>query len=200
MGPPAETIYLNLAWVVQARKEGKYNLNVSASSSHNEIDPQHSSVQSLCEFHVVKGTPVISAVSVLNAHYVPEIDQQSLFVYPNQEIEVECIVTCSVELRNVTLFYRIDKDDAWHTMEMKSISQNAFLGRIPKRREGDLIVFYIEAVSLVGKISKSIEYKCVVADLEGLYVKTNIIKVATMATIVASCFIVLILKRRSLKE
>ena len=148
----------------------------------------------------MKDSPIISEPIMSLIYHSPGLNHQKTYVHPGKDIEVRCNVTCVIGIKNVALYYSVESGDIWNQSIMSRKSENEWIGTIPRQSEGKLIVFYVEALSSTGKSSRTREYRCRVLDLQMLELKTRIVIVVTVTTIVAGCIVIFALKRRRMTE
>lgn len=144
--------------------------------------------------------PIISEPIMSPIYHPSGLDTQEMYVYPGQDVEVRCNATCSIGIENVTLHYSVESSDVWNQIIMSRSSENEWIGTLPGQSEGNLIVFYVQAFGSTRKSSRTREYVCVVSDLQALELRTKIVTVATVTTILFGCTAIFALKRRRMTE
>lgn len=146
------------------------------------------------------GAPIISEPIISPVHHSSGLNHQKLYVYPGQDIEVRCNVTCIIGIKNVTICYSLNSDDIWNQSIMNIHSENEWGGTIPKQSEGKLVVFYIEAFSSIGMNSRTREFTYTVLHLHALELRTIIVTSITSTIILVGCLAIFAIKRRRMTE
>ena len=194
-----EVITFDTVWTVEGQKAGSYNIIVSAFSNDPDVDPLFRTCQDTCEVQIVADSPIISELVIPSVYY-PSFDQQNMYVYPDQNVEVKCNVTCPVNLKNVTLCYSVDSSGIWNQSTMTRNLENEWTGTVPRQSEGKQVILYVEAFSSRDKNSKTKEFAFTVSDLQALDLRTGIVTVATATSILAGCIAIFAIKRRRMIE
>ena len=171
-----------------------------AFSDDPDVDPRFRECRDTCEVKIVEDAPIINEPIVSPVYHPSGLDPQEMYVYPGQDIEVRCNVTCFIGIENVTLHYSVESSDVWNQIVMSRKSGNEWIGTVPGQSEGKLIVFYVEAFSSTEKSSRTREYVCRVLDLQVLELRIKIVAVATVTIILAGCIVIFALKRRRMTE
>ena len=200
VGPPTEVITFSATWTAKGQAAGSYNISVLVLSDDPDVDPEFKECQDTCEVQIVIGAPIMGEPIISPVHHSSGLNHHKLYVYPWQDIEVRCNVTCFGGIKNVTVCYSVDSGDVWNQSIMSRKTENEWIGTVPGQSEGKLIVFYVEAFSSTGKSSRTREYRCTVLDLQVLELRTILIKTVTLTIILVGCLLIFAIKRRRMTE
>jgi len=195
-----EVIRFYASWTATSHATGTYNIIVSAFSNDPDFDQGFKFCQDTGEVQILEDTPRLNAPVLSPVYQVTGLDPQELYVYPGQSIDLKINVSCPIGLENVTLFYSLDSGNTWNRQAMSKHMGDEWIGTVPGQPEGTMVIVYVAAFSLTGKISRTNEYACRVSDLQLLELRTKIVAGATGAAILVGFVGIFALKRRRMRE
>lgn len=195
-----EIIKYYVDWTAEGRVIGSYIIGVSAFSDDPDVDLRFRSCQDTREVQILQDTPEINEPILSQMYHPSGLDPQEMYVYPGQNIDVRCNISCPIGVKNVSLYYSVDSGGVWNQSIMAKNSGNEWMGTVPGQSEGKVVTVYVETFSLTGKSSKTREYACRVSDLQLLELRTRIVTAATVTTILIGFIGIFALKRRKMTE
>jgi len=195
-----EIITFHATWTAKGHAAGSYNLNILSFSDDPDVDPKFRACQDASEVQIVRDSPIISELMISPVYHPSGLDPQETYVYPEQDIQVRCNVTCLIGIENVTLYYSVESREVWKQSTMTRNSENEWIGTILGQSEGKQIVLYVEAFGSTGKSSRTREYTCRVSDLRAVESMAKIATVTTVTIILVACTVIFALKKRRMTK